>query len=343
VALQGDLSSFAISDVLHLLANATKSGCLEVSSPPVSGEVWLHSGQITGGMVSSSPHASRPADLLLELLRLEEGSFLFDDATEVAAGSDGEPVADVLGAAEALLAEWREVEAVVRTLRAWIELAPNLDRDEVTLHADQWQAVAAVAGGATVEELADRCELTDLAASQMVRDLADARLVSVGEPREETPSAAEEDDFAGYTDDGAAEAAPVEDPDLSGDVDPLAELGSDHGPVVLAEGDGRLLPEPLPDEAAAYAAPEIAMGAVDGRSFESIEAEAATLPVEPVGIDAPAATAATVADAHASAEAQHGGASSTYHRREDLLGAGADVVTDEDRGSLLRFLSTVEP
>ncbi len=52
MALQGDLSSFAISDVLHLLANATKSGGLEVSSPPVSGEVWLHSGQITGGMVS---------------------------------------------------------------------------------------------------------------------------------------------------------------------------------------------------------------------------------------------------------------------------------------------------
>src|SRR3954466_6067627 len=87
VALQGDLSSFTLPDVLRLLAGTGKSGSLEVSSPPATGEVWLREGGVVGGMVSTAPHAVRPADVVLEQLRLDGGTFVFDDNEDI---DDGE-------------------------------------------------------------------------------------------------------------------------------------------------------------------------------------------------------------------------------------------------------------
>ena len=63
MALQGDLSSFALPDVLRLLASTGKSGCLEVSTSPGTGEIWMYEGRIVGGAVSSASHAVEPADV----------------------------------------------------------------------------------------------------------------------------------------------------------------------------------------------------------------------------------------------------------------------------------------
>ncbi len=325
MALQGDLSSFALPDVLRLLSSTHKSGTLEVRNPPASGRLLFQQGQITGGEVSTSERASRPADVVFEMFRFGGGTFAFDDIENDGGPDhhDGVAVMEVLGEAEALVGQWAEVEAVVPSMDAVITMAAELALEEVTLRADQWRALASINGGTTVQAIATHCSLGDLDTSRLVKGLAEANLVDIAFTAEE-----------GTESESAEEPALVEDPITP--TEDLLVLHGEEGPVVLGEGDGRLLPEPLLDEVGDYqpgtyepagyepagyepadyehaamdsSAPEITMGAVDGHSFESFEpAEDPTGPVSNVDVAPMASTPA-----------------------------------DDDRGSLLRFLSTVEP
>lgn len=49
MALQGTLDTFALADVLRLLANTHKSGRLELAGDRGHGRVWLGEGQLVGG------------------------------------------------------------------------------------------------------------------------------------------------------------------------------------------------------------------------------------------------------------------------------------------------------
>ena len=69
MALQGDLQSFALNDVLRLLAGTSKSGRLAVAGSDRKGDLWLDGGRIAGGDVSSAPYATEVVDVVLELLR----------------------------------------------------------------------------------------------------------------------------------------------------------------------------------------------------------------------------------------------------------------------------------
>ena len=60
VALQGELESFAITDVLRLLSATGKSGRLEVDGDRGRVVAWFRGGGIAGGQVSTAPHAHEP-------------------------------------------------------------------------------------------------------------------------------------------------------------------------------------------------------------------------------------------------------------------------------------------
>ena len=69
MALQGDLSSFALPEVLRLLAGTAKSGRLEVHGPGTSGELGLLGGGIAHGELHGAARSSEPGEVLFELLR----------------------------------------------------------------------------------------------------------------------------------------------------------------------------------------------------------------------------------------------------------------------------------
>jgi hypothetical protein len=146
VALQGDLSSFALPDVLRLLAGTGKSGRLEVSGPSGWGEVVLSEGTITSGAVERAPHATDAGDVVFEMLRFDGGSFTFDEV-DGAGGAEGTDVDEAIEAAQALVVEWAEVETVVPSMDAWLGLHPELQASSIHLSAEQWRAIVAIAGG----------------------------------------------------------------------------------------------------------------------------------------------------------------------------------------------------
>ena len=63
-----------------------------------------------------------------------------------------------------------------------VTLAADLSADEVTIDADRWRSVVAVASGRTVGELASELGLTELGVSRAVRDLVELGVVDVGVP-----------------------------------------------------------------------------------------------------------------------------------------------------------------
>jgi uncharacterized protein DUF4388 len=177
VSLQGSLDGFPLPDVLGLLASTRKRGELRVAGHQGAGRVWMADGAVVGAEAGG---ARGPVDVLFHLLRVDSGSFTFDPQADVPAGKphDLEPL---LAEAQARLAEWQLIEAVVPSLATAVELADELPAAKVTVSAGQWRVLRAVAGGATVDDVARLLNADEFGACQAVKRLVDAGLVVVGD------------------------------------------------------------------------------------------------------------------------------------------------------------------
>ena len=153
MSLKGTLDTFALPEVLRLLL-AGRTGTLHIAAAHGSGCLWLDNGRLVRAQADGSDEGATMADVLVELLRLEGGSFSFDEGAS-GAGSTGDQVPveidAVLSRAEELLVEWREVESVVPTATTPVRLAGALPEAHVTIDHRQWHVLAAVAGSAAVE------------------------------------------------------------------------------------------------------------------------------------------------------------------------------------------------
>ncbi|HUS62064.1 MAG TPA: DUF4388 domain-containing protein, partial [Acidimicrobiales bacterium] len=64
VALQGTLDTFALPDVLRLLAATRKTGRVHVTGPRGTGSVWVDAGAVGAIDAPNAPHATEPIDAL---------------------------------------------------------------------------------------------------------------------------------------------------------------------------------------------------------------------------------------------------------------------------------------
>src|SRR5262249_1730888 len=126
VALQGTLETFALPDVLRLLASTKKTGQLRLTGTRGTGSIWLDGGSIIASEASPAPLADGASEVVFELLRFKEGDFVFDADSLASDGGAPADVEETLGAAEAMLDEWREIEAVVPSLDGWVSLSSEL-------------------------------------------------------------------------------------------------------------------------------------------------------------------------------------------------------------------------
>lgn len=338
MALHGDLDSFALPDVLRLLAGTGKTGRLAVTAEPTSGEIWLLDGDLVGGRIDAAPHASEPADVVFELIRLENGAFVFEDGERLVDGAERARVNDAIEAAEAMVVDWAEVESVVPSVHASVRMVTEIEGESVTVASGQWRLIAAMGADTTVRRLGDQFAMTDLVVSREVKALVEAGLVELGdvvvpEPVESFDSdqdtAEVESDSEVETDLGANDHhLELDGPPPA--LDDLAILRDVDAAVVMENSDDAHLPEPLPGEGTAFGADIAGIGTVDGRSFESFE--------QPVAEPAPEPDPAANNDATwASLKALEGSGEPEAELEEE-----APAETDDDRGSLMRFLSQVD-
>jgi hypothetical protein len=181
VALQGTLDTFALADVLRLLATTKKSGRLRVTGDRGSGSVWVDGGQVVATELAV-PGATDdgPAHTLFTLLRFVAGSFTFESGASASQAGTPLDVEPLLGQAEMLLVEWRAIEAVVPSLDAWLVLRSELEGD-VVVDAGRWRVIAAVGGGASAGTVGETIGAGELDVLRAVKELVELGLVEVVE------------------------------------------------------------------------------------------------------------------------------------------------------------------
>jgi hypothetical protein len=182
LALQGTLDTFSLPDVLKLLATTSKTGRLRIDGDRGQGSVWLRDGRVVDADADRAVDGAPKDEVVFELLRFGTGSFAFDSDNHTPNAEHPDEVDDLLRRANALLSEWTELEAVVPSLHHRVSLTAELSSDEVTIDADRWRSVVAVAGGRSVGEVASSLGLSELHVSRAVRDLVELGVIDVDSP-----------------------------------------------------------------------------------------------------------------------------------------------------------------
>jgi hypothetical protein len=375
VALQGTLDTFALPDVLRLLAATKKTGRLCLTGPRGTGSVQVGGGGIGAIEAPHAAHATEPVEVLFELLRFDEGSFTFDAAAESDAAETSGDLEALLAGAEALLVEWREIESVVPSMDAWVTLRRALVTPQVSIERSHWQTIVAVGSGATVRAMSDDLSLSELPISRAVRDLAELGLIDidVAAPAEPVPANA-----LRRTPQPVAAPAIVEDvtanataPTDESRPEPEREAASDAAPDAdaplptarpLRARRPKSTPPPTSSEPETFVPLELP-GQGRPASYDPIEAEPESAADALADVDELAAAfpglANRVADGTSedeelarqlamlsprAAEAVRAAAEATTDEARDL--ALAEVDEDEgqpiNRGLLLKFLSSVK-
>jgi hypothetical protein len=190
VSLEGSLETVALPEVLQLLSDTSKTGELLVRGDRGEGRLWFGQGRLTGFHVARTEQA---ADALFDLLRNGEGRFSFEADAErpeeahPVADEDGE-VRPVLEVAQARLAEWVEIVAVVPSLQHVVSLAEESPRARLHLDSSQWALIVAVGEGRPVQGILDRASLPEFDGCKSLKVLVDSGLATVSEPVVDAPA-----------------------------------------------------------------------------------------------------------------------------------------------------------
>jgi hypothetical protein len=184
LGLLGTLDTFALSDALRLLGATRKTGRLHVEGERRHGAIWLDDGALVEGTIDRRLGGeSSLAEVIFEMLRLEEGSFRFvPDDPPPATNRQAEEIEATLARATELLDEWRELAVTVPSLHHRVALAPELPSPQVTLDGGRWTTLVAIADGPTVLEVAKILGLGELEVARTISDLVEVGVAVVQAP-----------------------------------------------------------------------------------------------------------------------------------------------------------------
>ena len=216
MSLRGSLETFALTEVLTMVASTGKSGELQVDGEALTGRVWLEGGQVIGARAGE---ATDPADAVFRLLCLTDGEFRFETGSSAPEPGAPQSVDAVLAAAQDRLTEWREIEAVIPSPDSVIRLQRALGGGDVQLTGAQWDAVVALGAGRSLAELMELLDQDELATGRVLKGLVEAGLAAVqAAPAKRTarkPAAApapETEAVAEVPEEPSADAAPAGEP-----------------------------------------------------------------------------------------------------------------------------------
>jgi hypothetical protein len=185
--LQGTFDTFSFGEVLQLLARARKTGALRVDAGGTA-TLWLDAGEccaVEGGEHVGAVHDGREllarlVDVGFGVARLGAGGFRFiaDETAPWTAGTTV-TVERLLADIEPLLAQWREIEAVVPSLECRPVLNDELGRERLEVDRDVWRLLVSVDGRRTVRDLAHRTGASVFDLCHTLMDLVAAGAVAV--------------------------------------------------------------------------------------------------------------------------------------------------------------------
>lgn len=208
--LRGSLDTFALPDIVRLIASSDKTGRLTADSFRIKGRIFLTKGTVSyattrgedgdieelkrmttsralrrerRGRKETSPGQTledlieqQVVEVFVRLMRMQGGKFVFDEGTETRAYGSGSPLAldvdKLVSQAVERIAEWEDIESVVPTSTTRFSLNQDLadDEFEVTLDGRSWTFLAAVGESASVQDLAERLRIFEFPAAKKVAE-----------------------------------------------------------------------------------------------------------------------------------------------------------------------------
>jgi hypothetical protein len=317
VALQGTLDTFALPDVLRLLASTKKTGRLVIAGNRGTGSVWVDGGSVVGSEATGAMADAGAVDVLFELLRYADGSFTFETGTTTPDPSPSRAVEPLLVDAERQLDEWREIEAVVPSMDAWISLVADLQGDEILIAAERWKTIVAIGSGTSVSGVGHTLKLGELDVCRQVKELVELGLVKVSTTPMPALRSLEDMTFGADTDSQPSGAT----------WDPFAIEIPGVDPVVVAEE------EPVEDEPVVDDVVSVVEERITSRQETAEEEAEADEVAKQLASLSPKAARAVAAAARAA----------TDEERDAALAEAAEEDEEPiNRGLLLKFLSSVK-
>jgi Domain of unknown function (DUF4388) len=340
VALQGTLDTFALPDVLRLLASTKKTGRLRVSGNRGTGSVWVDAGGVVATEAVGLNETPAPVEVLFELLRYSEGSFTFEAGTTPANPAPSRDVEPLLIEAEHLLIEWREIESVVPSMDARVSLVADLPRSDVVIERERWKTIVTIGSGTTVATIGRTLGLGEVAVCRLVKDLVELGLSEVNAaPPAASATDAQVIDIPATT----VETAPIQEVAIDLD-DIVTPAASDDGDGEGGSDAGRFSIEiPGVDDVVPAVIQEPARPAGTNGQHPSVSEIPA--PVEAMDDPAEADEVARQLASLSPKAARAVAAAARAETDEEREAALAEVTGDDDepinRGLLLKFLSSV--
>lgn len=337
MSLHGTLETFALPDVLALLAATKKSGELRVIGGKTDGRVWFDGGAVVGADVG---RAVGYVDAVFELLRLETGKFSFDAEKAAEAPAEPSSIEPVLAEAQARLAEWRSIEAVIPSVDHGVTLAAEINDPHVMVTGAQWRALVGVSSSPTVSAVIDCLGTGEFDTCRTLKDLVEAGLLTVEERvAAPAPSPAPEPAAVMPTPDPEPEPQPEPEPIPAPAPEPAA-----HAPSIPVQLEPTASPDrPLIKALTSTPAAEAALleqgpaGEADELVRQVVAMEAPAEP-EPTPEPTPEATPEAVTDSEPEAAAEP---EPTPEAPAAQAESAPDAEEPINRGLLLKFLSSV--
>ena len=355
MALSGTLDTFALPDVLRLLASTAKTGRLRITGDRGSGSIWVDGGDIVAAELASAvTQEPSHAEVVFGLLRFTVGSFTFESEAAAPNATTPSALEPVLGAAENMLVEWRAIEEVIPSLDVWVGLSASLEGPDVMVDQMRWRGIAAIGSGAQVGAVAESLDLNEIDSCRLVKELLELALVEfidepagLSAPASFEPTPVDEDfdpdEIPGETPDsedsgrGEPEAL-LDELDALDDAPTFGDADSDFDPDDLEDGVSENGTEP---SLAALGSSDDSLDATSRHENEDVFVGAAMSGDDELD---PAEMARQLANlSPKAAKAVAAAAKATTDAERDAALAAVEAEDDTvNRGLLLKFLGSVD-
>lgn len=190
-ALRGTLAQLPLLDILNLLGNGEKSGCLSLKNGNNVGEIYFQEGEIVHAAVG----VDQGEEAFYTLATWEDGDFSFEPETAAPEQTMTNPLEEILSSAKNKVAEWKEIRQVIPDDSLVFRFSPTGESDEVSLRSKEWQVLAQIDGSRSGLEIAEIVGLEKRAALQILARLVRDGLVQVTEGASKPSDSTVDSDF----------------------------------------------------------------------------------------------------------------------------------------------------
>lgn len=177
--VSGSLAEIPLMDLLQLLSNSMKTGCVALREGELRAEIWLRQGQIYYASLQQE-HSARPDKVLMRILRWTSGTFTFTPGRETSAPVEiTETTGGLLLEGAQQADELAAYDEVLPSLPAALQLNFPLPQPLKACTPEELDILQLVLEHGTLGKVLDAFPGSDLEAAQILAPLLQKKMLKV--------------------------------------------------------------------------------------------------------------------------------------------------------------------